>query len=90
MFKKKIKNNKNRGFALIELLVVMSIITFLSSVILVSLQSARNKAKVASIKTMATQLRNQAELYYNENGNYSTVPSTAYWPGPQNLHTNLV
>ena len=61
-----IKNKK--GFTLIELLVVISIIGILSSVVLASLNSARNKGANAAIKEGMANMRSQAELYYDVNG----------------------
>ncbi len=48
------KNKK--GFTLVELLVVIAIIGILSSVAVVNLNSARDKAKIASVKATITGL----------------------------------
>lgn len=64
---------KNKGFTLIELLVVIAIIGILSSVVLASLNTARNKGNDAAVKANLHNLRAQAAIYYDDsNGNYST------------------
>ncbi len=58
-----------RGFTLIELLVVIAIIGILSSVVLASLNTARNKGADAAVKSNLEQARAQAELFYDANQN---------------------
>ena len=55
--------NKNKGFTLIELLVVIAIIGILSSVVLASLSSARDKGKDAAVKSQLSSMRTQSELF---------------------------
>lgn len=62
-----------RGFTLIELLVVIAIIGVLSSVVLASLNSARQKGQIAAIKANLNNMIAQAELSYDATGNYSTA-----------------
>ena len=59
---------RNTGFTLIELLVVIAIIGILSSIVLASLNSARAKGTDAAIKSTLAQIRTQASLYYDNNG----------------------
>jgi prepilin-type N-terminal cleavage/methylation domain-containing protein len=56
------RTRDKRGFTLIELLVVISIISLLSSVILASLNGARDKAKIAAGKQFAHSLHNAIGL----------------------------
>ncbi len=65
------KTYLQRGFTLIELLVVIAIIGILSSVVLASLSTARNKGKDAAIQAQMSAARSQAELYYSTTGNNS-------------------
>ena len=61
----------SKGFTLIELLVVIAIIGILSSVVLASLSTARNKGKAASVKSGLASLRTQMEVAAN-GGPYGT------------------
>ncbi len=62
-----IRLNKSLGFTLVELLVVIAIIGILASVVLVSLNSARSKARDARRIADLHQLSLALESYYDSN-----------------------
>ena len=85
-------NNKRpqnqKGFTLIELLVVISIIGILASVVMVSLNNAKEKAKIATAQNMVKQLHGIILINYQESegtspspGNTAIGTGCAYW-GP--------
>ena len=61
----------NKGFTLIELLVVIAIIGLLASMVLVSLNSARKKARDAKRKADLKQLEIALEFNYDKYGAYT-------------------
>jgi len=62
--------NKHKGFTLIELLVVIAIIGILSSVVLASLNTAREKSRDAKRVSDIKQIQLALELYFDSNSYY--------------------
>ena len=61
------------GFTLIELLVVISIIAILASIVLASLNSARDNGRAVAIKSNLKDMGPQMELAYSNASGYSTI-----------------
>jgi len=72
------KTHSQRGFTLIELLVVIAIIGILSSIVLASLNSARQKGRDARRISDIQQLQLALELYYDANSQYPTALDIAH------------
>ena len=65
--------HKHSSFTLIELLVVVAIIGLLLSIVLVSLNNARMKARDARRISDMRQIRLALEMYYNTYGRYPSI-----------------
>ncbi len=70
---KNLKISLKKGFTLIELLVVIAIIGILASIVLATLNSARNKSLDAAIKGTLHGVRSQAALFYENDESFEGV-----------------
>lgn len=70
------KMKKQKGFTLIELLVVIAIIGLLATVVMVSLNSARTKARDAKAVADLRNIAMAMEMYYDTNGAYYATGDT--------------
>jgi len=69
---------KPKGFTLIEMLIVITIIALLASLILVGMGGARAKARDARRIADLRSVQNALELYYSNN---SVYPDATTWTG---------
>jgi len=68
----------NKGFTLIELLVVIAIIGLLSSIVLVSLQGARENARDARRLSDMGQILLALQLYYDKYERYPSISANSW------------
>ena len=77
-----LRNNHKKGFTLLELLVVIGVIGVLSTIILVGLNSARQKARDAKRMQELRQVALALEMYYSI---YEYYPQIAIDSGLENF-----
>ena len=63
---------KNKGFTLLELLVVVGIIGLLTALVLVSTTATRNKGADAGIKSNIHTIQNQSAIVFSSNNSFGT------------------
>jgi len=71
----KLEKNKYSAFTLIELLVVIAIIAILSTFSVITLSSARDKARDAKRLSDVKNITTALEMYYNDSGVYPLAPT---------------
>lgn len=69
------KTNKNRGFTLVELVIVMAILAVLAALAIPKYTSVLSKAKAKSDQTNVKLLQDAVDLYYAENNSYPNALS---------------
>lgn len=74
----KIRQGIEKGFTLIELMVVVAIIGILTALVTVNLQDARERARDVQRKADVKSVQQALELYKNDHIP-QTYPSTATW-----------
>lgn len=93
---RKVPYNLSAGFTLVELATIAAIIAMITSIILATLQDARQKGRDARRIADARQTRNALELKYDKDGDYprSPPPGPPTWTdsctNPTNYINNLV
>lgn len=80
---------KDRGFTLVELLVVISIISLLASIVLTTVNSARAKARDARRLAEVRQIRLALDFYLDNNNTYPGSATTYYWISDNNYNEPL-
>ena len=80
---------KDRGFTIVELLIVIVVIAILAAIVIVAYNGVQNRAKTSAAQSTAQTVQQKLEAYNAENGAYPTAWGTqmmadstkSYYPG---------
>ena len=67
------KTNKQHGFTIVELLIVIVVIGILAAITIVAYNGIQNRSKDASVQTDLANLAKQFELFYADKGVFPTT-----------------
>ena len=77
-----VKNKKQNGFTLVELMVVLVIIGILSSMAIPKFMGLANKTKATECKVVLTQIHTLQSIYHMENTSYAKSNTTVGFKPP--------
>jgi prepilin-type N-terminal cleavage/methylation domain-containing protein len=81
MIQTNIKNlNKERGFTIVELLIVIVVIGILATITIVAYNGVQNRARTTTNQSNANEVRNKSEVYAADTGN-GAFPTAAQLEG---------
>lgn len=83
--KQQIQSTAERGFTLVELLIVVIILAILAAIVVPQFSAATDDAKLSSLDTNLANMRAAIDLYYQQHGKYPgdlTSIGTACAAGP--------
>ena len=70
---RKLRPNNEKGFTLIELMIVVAIIGILAAIAIPQFSAYRERSYVASMKADCNSVRTAEEAYFVDNGTYTTT-----------------
>ncbi len=86
-----IKRLTNKGFTLVELLIVVIILAILAAIVVPQFASSTDDAKVAALDSTLANMRAAIDLYYQQHGEYpgknTAVPSSGCSSGTAGVGT---
>lgn len=71
----------NRGFTIVELLIVIVVIAILAAITIVAYNGIQQRARDAERNTEMKTIEKALALYFVDNGGYPTCSNTTYVPG---------
>ncbi len=73
----RLRANNEKGFTLIELMIVVAIIGILAAIAIPQFSAYRERAYIASMKADCNAVRTAEEAYFVDNDTYVAIASTA-------------